>query len=908
MLKTNKSNSCFLFASAAQSQKRGRQFLVSLTIIGSLGFLCLFGSIPALAQIPGITGSSGAGLEGLAGLAGIGGLGGLGGIGAGGGLGGVNINSPTAIVANDPVQPNNNAGQQTFSMVPLKPNEFQKFILETSGNKLPLYGVDFFENLRTNEKAATVAASGAFAPLDNAPVNNDYTVGPGDQVIIRGWGSLNVDAKVVVDRNGQISIPKVGSVPVSGVKVSKLESVVKTAFSKYYKDVELSVSLGQLRSITVYVVGQARRPGSYSLSSLTTLASGLFATGGPNANGSMRRVQLKRGGQVITEFDLYQFLSEGLSSSDVKLIDGDVIYIPPALGYVAIVGKVNTPAVFELKTNDEPLDQILSIAGGLPVVADPRRVMLERLDPNKKQPRAVEDFALDNRGLKTPLKNGDLITILTITPELSNAVTLRGSVAQPVRVGWHEGMRIKDLIPNRESLISRDSIRRQNETLFDSNQRERALREREMIPSDLLDDSELTSRVSRINSAPVSKAPTTNVGTNGMNAAQTLQMQTNANNECQDNPSLLKCKEVRDVESLKSFRESRLFKDQPINQENYAQSNSPLSERIGNLYDEINWDYAVIERLNRNDLNVSLIPFSLANVLNNDKDPDNQILQPGDVVTVFSVNDIRVPISKRRIMVRIEGEVSKPGVYQAKPGESLSAIVQRAGGLTHDAYMYGAGFYREEVKKSQQENLQKLLKRLEAESNSSLLQTSQSLGATSNLAATQARIQAAQNAQRQAIERLRGLRPEGRIALGMTPELYNRVDRLPDIHLQNGDRFMVPARPDFVYIFGSVNTESALLYKADKTVEDYLKLSGVGSGADRDAAILIRADGSALTNNKSNWSNVVLSAKVMPGDSIVMPEKLDQESTWSAVIRNTVDVTQIFYQLGLGVAAIKILQ
>ena len=564
--------------------------MLSLTILASLGCLGLIRPSPALAQIPGITGGAGAGLEGLAGLAGIGGLGGLGGIGAGGGLGGVNINSPTAIVANDPVQPNNNAGQQTFSMVPLKPNEFQKFILETSGNKLPLYGVDFFENLRTNEKASILAASNAFAPLDNAPVNNDYTVGPGDQVIIRGWGSLNVDAKVVVDRNGQISIPKVGSVPVSGVKVSKLESVVKTAFSKYYKDVELSVSLGQLRSITVYVVGQARRPGSYALSSLTTLASGLFATGGPNANGSMRRVQLKRGGQVITEFDLYQFLSEGLSSSDVKLIDGDVIYIPPALGYVAIVGKVNTPAVFELKTNDEPLDQILSIAGGLPVVADPRRVMLERLDPSKKQPRAVEDFALDGRGLKTPLKNGDLITILTITPELSNAVTLRGSVAQPVRVGWREGMRIKDLIPNREALISRDSIRRQNETLFDSNQRERALREREMIPSDLLDDSELTTRVSRINSAPASKAPTTSVGTNGMSAAQTLQMQTNANNECQDNPSLLKCKEVRDVESLKTFRESRLFKDQPINQENYAQSNSPLSERIGNLYDEINME------------------------------------------------------------------------------------------------------------------------------------------------------------------------------------------------------------------------------------------------------------------------------------------------------------------------------
>jgi protein involved in polysaccharide export with SLBB domain len=182
------------------------------------------------------------------------------------------------------------------------------------------------------------------------------------------------------------------------------------------------------------------------------------------------------------------------------------------------------------------------------------------------------------------------------------------------------------------------------------------------------------------------------------------------------------------------------------------------------------------------------------------------------------------------------------------------------------------------------------------------------MGATTNLAATQARIQAAQNAQRQAIERLRTLRPEGRIALGLTPEVYNRVDRLPEIHLQNGDRFVVPTRPDFVYIFGSVNTESALLYKADQTVDDYLKLSGVGSGADRKSVILIRADGSALTNNASSWSNTVLNARVMPGDSIVMPEKLDQESAWSTVIRNTLDVTQIFYQLGLGVAAIKILQ
>ena len=500
------------FSKSALQQKSSPNRLIFLALVGSLAWVSIFSSTPTFAQIPGITGGAAGAAAALGGMSGLGGLGGL--AGGAGGLGGINIQGPAPINANDATPGNtNNSGQQGYQLIPLKPNEFQKFILETSGNKLPLFGLDFFENLHTNsptkltDNATTATTSGVFAPLDNSPVNNDYTLGPGDQVIIRGWGSLTVDAKLVVDRNGQISVPKVGSITVSGVKASKLDSVVKNAFAKYYKDFELSVTLGQLRSITVYVVGQARRPGSYALSSLSTLASGLFATGGPNSNGSMRRVQLKRGGQVITEFDLYQFLSEGLSTSDVKLIDGDIIYIPPAAGYVAIVGKVNTPAVYELKNKDETLDQILSIAGGLPVVADPRRVTLERLDNSKRQSREVEDFALDARGLKTVLRNGDLLTILSITPELSNAVTLRGSVAQPVRVGWRDGMRIKDLIPNREALISRDSIRRQNETLFDANQRERTLREREMIPSDLLDDSDLTARVNKINSSPASKMP-----------------------------------------------------------------------------------------------------------------------------------------------------------------------------------------------------------------------------------------------------------------------------------------------------------------------------------------------------------------------------------------------------------------
>ena len=769
---------------------------------------------------------------------------------------------------------------------PLKPNEFQKFVLETAGYKLPLYGQQFFENLQANQRALQLQQStlqppqaspqpggpavlpgiaSGFAPIDNAPVSGDYLLGPGDQVVIRGWGSLDIDVRTQIDRNGAVNLPRVGAVTLAGVKAAQAEGVLRNAVSKYFKDFQLSVTLGQLRTVTVYVVGQARRPGSYALSGVSTLSSGLLATGGPNASGSMRRVQLKRAGKVVAEFDLYAFLSQGDSTGDIKLTDGDVIVIPPAVGHIALVGKVNNPAVYELKNSTETLEQLLSVAGGMPVIADPRRVSLERLSPNLAQPRSVEDFALDAKGLQTALRNGDLLTVSAILPELSNAVTLRGNVSQPIRLAWKQGLRVRDLIPNKEALISRDSIRRQNETLFDATQRERTQREREMIAEDLLDDKEVTRN------------------------AQPLTMSKNK-------------LEFRDQ------REQRLFSQQANIEPRYTKEVPSVSETVGNLFDEVNWDYAVIERINRKDQSVSLVPFNLSRVLADAKDPDNQLLEPGDVVTVFSVNDIRVPISKRRVMVRIEGEVMRPGIYQVQPGETLNTILQKAGGLSHDAYLFGGALYREEVRKSQVENLQKLVRRLESESGAQLAQLSQSMGASTDTNLAQARIAAAQVAQKQALERVKSLRPEGRVALGLEPELYNSIKNLPEIRLQNGDKFIVPPRPDFVYVYGAVNTESALVYRAGQSVRDYLKLSGMNSAADKNGVILMRADGSAQTHDGSWFGGSALSANVMPGDSIVVPDKVDMEATWSTVVRNTKDLTQIFYQLGLGAAALKTLK
>jgi len=797
--------------------------------------------------------------------------------GAGANTGG---NSPNLAPLNyaDPLPRTLPGPAQNLSLPPLKTNDFQKFILETSGYKLPIFGQDFFENLqftqvqRNGATLSTQLNSNIFAPLENSPVNDNYTVGPGDQVVVRVWGSINEDAKLIIDRNGLVSIPRVGTVNVAGVKASQLEGIIKNAFFKYYKNFELSVTLGQLRTITVYVVGQARRPGSYSISSLSTLSSALFATGGVNANGSMRRIQLKRDGKVISEFDLYDFLTQGNKTNDLKLIDGDVLFIPAAYGYAALVGKVNNSAIFELKNEGETIEKLLSIAGGLPVTADQKRGTLERVNPKEKQPREVINFSIDPKGLLTPLKSGDLLTILSISPELSNSITLRGAVSQPIRLAWTKGMRIRDLIPNKESLISRDSIRRQNETLFDVNQLERTQIDRLELPADL-------------------------------RAGNNTDFSNNPNN-----PNNLGMPVMGALGATNGLNSSDSFIKKPFTGAIKDIALDTLSRRIGDLYDEINLDYAVIERLTPQELKVTLIPFNLGRVLADEKDPDNQLLQPGDIVTVFSAQDIRVPLSKRRIMVRIEGEVAKPGVYQATPGETLSTVIQRAGGLTHDAYLFGSNFTREAIKLSQQENLDRLVKRLDAEYSSSLTKAIQSVGASADIAATQSRVLASQNAARQAIERLKTLKPEGRITLGLNPELYNHVEKLPELHLENGDRLLIPARPDFVYVFGSINSESALIYRPNLTVADYLKLSGVTAGADRENVILARADGTAITNGSSFWDTSVNNIKVLPGDTILMPEKLDQESSWSSVIRSTKDISQIFYQMGLGVAAIKILK
>ncbi|MTW00522.1 polysaccharide export protein [Duganella ginsengisoli] len=695
------------------------------------------------------------------------------------------------------------------------PSEFQKFVLESTGKSLPVFGAEYFAN-----------SPSTFAPVTNTPVPADYPMGPGDEVLIRGWGSIDIDYRAVIDRNGMITIPTVGSIVLGGVKAGDVEAVVRGAVGRLYKGVTLNVTFGQLRAITVYVVGQANRPGTYTVSNMATLVTALFASGGPNANGSMRRVQVKRGGKIAAELDLYSFIARGDKSSDIKLQDGDTIYIPAASGYVAIVGKINNSAIYELRSANDTIESLIDYAGGLPVVADPRRVFLERIDPKANKPRSVEQFALDGAGLKRAMKDGDILNITSITPDFLNAVVLRGNVDQPVRAPFKPGMRISDLIPSREYLISRSSTQRQNAAVI--------------------------------------------AGSN-----------------------------------------DKVSGESASGEKNSGENANSIASRIGGLMDEINWEYAVVERLNRTDLTVNLIPFNLGQIFSDPANPQNIVLQPGDTVTIFSQKDVAVPLDKRRVFVRVEGEVNAPGVYQMSPGEDLQSLLARAGGPTRNAYLFGTAFYREQVRIDQQANLDKVIDRLETQ-----LRLDQAKAALEVRGQTESEVQLSRlrreaelASARETIQRMRKLAATGRIAFGLDPA-ERSFNRLPQLKLENGDRLVVAFRPEFVHIMGAVNAEASAVWRPGRRVSDYLDKVGLRQEADTDAMFVIRVDGSVIGGESRSWfAGKFTNTEVYPGDTIVVPEKsFAKESLWSQFTTGAKEWTQILANFGLAAAALQVLK
>ena len=668
--------------------------------------------------------------------------------------------------------------------------DFQRMVLSSLGKALPIYGLSLFENVPTT-----------FAPVDRVPVTANYVIGPGDELLIRAWGQIDLDVHSRVDRNGNIFLPKVGNLNVAGLKYAQIEEFLKSHVGRIYQNFDLNVTMGELRSIDVFVVGQARRPGRYTVSALSTLANAVFASGGPSPTGSMRHIQLKRGSTVVTDFDLYDLLLNGDKTKDVLLLPEDVIYVAPIGPQVAMGGQVNVPAIYELKGGTD-LAEALRLAGGLSTTASGGKVFVEHI--KDRQMRSVERVALDAAGLAHPIKDGDVVNVTLVSPRFANSVTLRGNVAQPGRYPWHEGMRISDLIPNREFLITREYWKQQNAVALQA--------------------EESKGRVS------------------------------SATNE--------------------------------------VRRNAP----------EINWDYAVVQRISSQDLSTQLLPFNLGKAILNNEDASNLVLQPSDIVTIFSQADLRVPEEKQTKLVRLDGEFEAAGIYRAKSGQRLRDLVMQAGGLTSAAYLYGAAFTRESARVEQQERLDMMIAQTEQQVARQGAQMAQNARTSDEVIAARSTLEA----QRISLEKLRQLRADGRIVLNLHPN-DQAVDTIPDITLEDGDQFYVPSRPIVVSVVGDVYNQGSFLQQPGKTVTTYLRSAGGPTrDADKGRIFVVRANGAVVSKDAAShfWAGGFDSMVLMPGDSIVVPEQTNKGS----LLRGVKDWSQILANFGLAAAAINVLK
>jgi hypothetical protein len=364
---------------------------------------------------------------------------------------------------------------------------------------------------------------------------------------------------------------------------------------------------------------------------------------------------------------------------------------------------------------------------------------------------------------------------------------------------------------------------------------------------------------------------------------------------------------VQNTEQTKEKDLNRNPRDQRDQKDtvNSKKAGSNIAARVRSMADQINWEYAVIERMDRSQLSTQLIPFNLGKVVLNKDPAHNLVLQAGDVVTILSQNDLRLPQDRITRMVRVEGEVAAPGVYQTLPGETLPQLLKRVGGITPQAYVFGTELSRESVRTRQQENLNTLVRRLESQAQSQGATLAANLGA--DRAAQAQVLQQQQQAQLNAqIARLRTLQSNGRLALELDPQAQTLAS-LPSLPLEDGDRILVPAMPGFVAAFGSVNNENVFIYKQGKTVADILESAGLTEDAEPNQAFVLRADGSIIArrDRRGFFGGGFESVQVMPGDTVVVPAQIDRESRYNMLVRGFKDWTQILSNFGIGVVALS---
>ena len=730
--------------------------------------------------------------------------------------------------------------------------------LEKSGPAgLKPFGYDLFKD-----------SPSTFAPVTGVPVPAEYIVGPGDELEVILYGNQNRTLRLTVGRDGRVNFPELGPISVAGQRFSAVQASLEERVSTQMIGVRASVSMGDIRAVSVFVLGEANRPGSYTVSGLATITSAIYAAGGVKPIGSLRDVQLKRRGTIVRRLDLYDLLIRGDTSDDAKLLPGDVIFIPPVGPTVSVDGEVHRPAIYELRGAASAAD-VVALAGGLTPVADPRTAYLARID--ERQRRVVVDVDLtDSAGRATALRNGDVLRLARLRPTLDSGVTISGHVYQPGAVAYHGGLRLSDAIR------SLDDLQPNADTHY-------VLIRRELPPGQRI--AVLSADLAAALRAPGSEADVLLMprdqltvfdlesGRDGVIVPllRDLKLQSNA---------------AQPTESVRVDGAVKVKGEYPLELDMRV---SDLVRAGGGLDDAA---FAATAELTRfrvigAERQTETIEVDLAAAL--DGDPAaNLPLQPFDVLLIKET-----PEWREQEVVRIDGEVRFPGEYPIRRGESLRSVLERAGGLTSLASARSAVFTRESLREREQLQMDRLAERLQTDLATAALQSANAnqVGASTALTVGQS-----------LLTQLRSARAVGRLVIDLPATISAAPGSENDIILRDGDRLIVPKVRQEITVIGEVQNSTSHFYRSGLTRNDYIDLSGgVTRKADDGQIYVVRADGSVVANASNRWFSRGAQVKMEAGDTVVVPldtERLPPLPLWQAV-------TQILYNVAISVAAIN---
>jgi protein involved in polysaccharide export with SLBB domain len=728
----------------------------------------------------------------------------------------------------------------------------------TISKEIKQFGYDFFKSSVTT-----------FAPVGDVPVGPDYVIGPGDAFSVSIWGRVEGIFKVEVDRNGMIFLPKVGSIKVWGLTFSQLNEFLHSELSRYHKDFQISITMDQLRTIRVFVVGEAQVPGTYTVSSLSTMLNALSVAGGPSKRGSLRDIRLIRNGKVIRTIDLYDFLLKGDKSQDEHLQSGDTIFIEIIGPVVGIAGNVKRPAIYEMK-GPMRLEEIIELAGGVTFLGYLQRVQIERAEAHQK--KIVVDFNLspigqgENPYLKTLLQDGDMVKVFPILPTMQNVVFLEGHVKRPGGYEYKKGMKLADLISSYDALMPEPYLEYAEVV--------------RLVPPDFHSET-ISFNLRRL----LAGDPTQNLVLEEHDRIIIYSQK--------DKKELPQVSVTGEVQNPGKYR---LLKNMRV---------KDLIYQAGNLKRSAYLQEAEITRLVKSEKAVTskLINIDLNETLK-ENPQHNIILEEDDYLFVRQIPKWYVDKT-----ISVTGEVRFPGVYSFSKGERLSSVLERAGGFTPEAYFPGAFFTRESVRRVQERRIQEFIEEQERAIISEGTRLAE--GALTREEAEQRQRALAQK--RELIVRLRAATVTGRIVIKLL-SLDKFKGSEYDLELEDGDSLLIPLTPSSVMVMGRVYNPNAIFYTKDKTLEYYLnKVGGPAENADKRRIYLVKADGSVLSRTQSGlwgfrWESEThrwtaggfMSTKIDPGDTVLVPEKYER-IYWTRELR---DWTQIIFNLAIAAGVI----